>query len=162
MLFAFGSAMKRYTFTARIEPTDNQHSYVLFPFDVRQEFGTGGQVPVKVTFDGVPYTGTMVKYGNPQHMVPLLKPVREQIGKSVGDMVEVVLWRDESVRSVEIPPAFKALLEEAGLLAAFEKLSLTHRKEYVRWVGEAKKEETRRARLTKAIEMVRSGVKTPG
>jgi uncharacterized protein YdeI (YjbR/CyaY-like superfamily) len=33
---------------------------------------------------------------------------------------------------------------------------------YVLWISEAKKEETRSARLTKAIEMLKKGIKTPG
>jgi len=33
-------------------------------------------------------------------------------------------------------------------------MSYTHRKEYVNWINEAKKEETRQRRLIKAIEML--------
>jgi uncharacterized protein YdeI (YjbR/CyaY-like superfamily) len=46
--------------------------------------------------------------------------------------------------------------------ATFDKLSFTHRREYVRWIEEAKREETRARRVTKAVEMLREGVKTPG
>ena len=53
-------------------------------------------------------------------------------------------------------------MEQEKLLPFFESLSFTHRKEYCRWITEAKKEETRQNRLTKAIEMLRNGVKTPG
>jgi uncharacterized protein YdeI (YjbR/CyaY-like superfamily) len=42
------------------------------------------------------------------------------------------------------------------------KLSYTHRKEYCRWITEAKKEETRLKRLEKAIEMLKQRVSTPG
>ena len=118
-------------------------------------------MPVKVAFDGVSYTGTMVKYGRPQHMLPMLKAIREQIGKGPGDTVAVVLERDESIRTVEVPPELAKLLKKERLLPVFEKLSYTHRKEYCRWITEAKKEETRQTRLAKAIEMIRSGVKTP-
>jgi uncharacterized protein YdeI (YjbR/CyaY-like superfamily) len=48
------------------------------------------------------------------------------------------------------------------LLAGFEKLSYNHRKEYVRWITEAKKEETRQSRIAKAVAMLQKGVKTPG
>jgi uncharacterized protein YdeI (YjbR/CyaY-like superfamily) len=41
-------------------------------------------------------------------------------------------------------------------------LSYTHRKEYSRWISEAKKEETRQRRLEKAVEMLKKGVKTSG
>jgi hypothetical protein len=154
--------MKKYKFTARIEPAGGGGAYVLFPYDTEKEFGTKARVPVKVSFNGVAYTGSLVKYGHPQHMLPILKNIREKIGKGPGEMVDVVLERDGAVRTVEVPPPFAALLKKEKLLAGFEKLSFTHRKEYCRWVGEARREETRQARMTKAIDMLRSGVKTPG
>ena len=158
--------MKQYKFKGTIEsavgPSGRGGAYVLFPYDVEKEFGTRGQVPVKVVFDGVPYTGTMVKYGRPQHMLPMLKAIRDQIGKGPGDTVSVVVERDESVRTVEVPPELQKLLKKEGLLPFFERLSYTHRKEYCRWITEAKKEETRQSRLAKAVTMLRDGVKTPG
>ena len=157
--------MKQYKFKAKIEEAGSPGgcgACVLFPYDVEKEFGTRGQVPVKVTYDGVPYTGTMVKYGRPEHMLPLMKDIRAKIGKGPGDTVSVVVKRDETVRTVEIPPEFKARMKKEKLLEFFESLSYTHRKEYVRWITEAKKEETRVARAAKAIEMLHNKVKTPG
>jgi hypothetical protein len=154
--------MKKYTFKASIEAASSGGACVLFPYDTEKEFGTRGQVRVKASFDGVPYAGSLVKYGRPQHMLPILKAIREQIGKGPGDSVSVVIERDETVRILEIPPTLKTQLKSEGLLAGFEKLSFTHRKEYCRWISEAKKEETRQNRLTKAIAMLRKGVKTPG
>jgi len=153
--------MKKYKFKATIESAGSG-ACILFPFDVEKEFGTRGQIPVTATFDGVAYTGSMVKYGRPEHMIPILKAIREEIGKGPGDTIDVVIERDESVRTVEIPAEFAALMKREKLLAAFEKLSYTHRKEYCRWITDAKKEETRKSRLTRAVEMLRAGVKTPG
>jgi len=119
-------------------------------------------VRVKAAFDGVPYSGSLIKYGHPQHMMPILKEIRDKIGKGPGDTVAVVIERDESVRTVDVPAPFAALLKKEGLLPVFEKLSYTHRKEYCRWITEAKKEETRQARTAKAIEMLGRGIKTPG
>lgn len=156
--------MKKYSFTATIQTAEvgSGGAYILFPHDVEKEFGTKGRVPVRATFDGIPYTGSLVKYGQPQHMLGILKALREQLGKQSGDKVKVELWKDEAVRTVEVPPDFAALLKREKLLSVFEKLSYTHRKEYVRWITEAKKEETRAARLTKSIAMLREGIKTPG
>ena len=153
--------MKNYRFKAKIESAPGGGAYVLFPYDTEKEFGTKGKVPVKATFDGVPYTGSLIKYGQPQHMLGLLKSIREQVGKGPGDTIDVTIQRDELPRVVEIPPAFQKLLKKEGLLRTFETLSYTHRKEYCRWITEAKKEETRFARLTKAIEMLKKGIKTP-
>ena len=154
--------MKKYTFRATIQPGIGGGAGIVFPFDVEKEFGTRAKVPVKSTLDGVPYTGSLIKCGATEHMLGVLKAIREQIGKGPGDTIDVVVWKDEEERTVEIPAEFKRLLKEEGLLAGFEKLSFTHRKEYCRWIAEAKKEETKLARLAKAAEMLRKGVKTPG
>lgn len=158
--------MKQYKFNATIEsvegPSGRGGACVLFPYDVEKEFGTEGQVPVKITFDGVPYTGTMVKYGRPEHMLPMLKAIREKIGKGPGDIVTVTVERDNSARTIEVPPELEKLLKKEKLLPFFDSLSYTNRKEYCRWITEAKKEETRQARLAKAVTMLRNGVKTPG
>ncbi len=156
------SAKKSYKFSARIEAGDGGGAYVLFPFDVVQEFGARGRVPVRASLDGVQYTGTMIKYGHPQHMLPVLKAIREQIGKAPGDLVEVEIQLDESERTLEIPAEFEKRMREHNVLEVFAHLSFTHRREYCRWITAAKREETRSRRLAKAVEMLRDGVKTPG
>jgi hypothetical protein len=153
--------MKQYKFTATIQPNSGGAPFVFFPYDTKQEFGTRAQIRVKATFDGVPYSGALVKYADPQHLLPVTNNICAQIGKGPGDRVSVVIERDESVRTIEIPAALKAMLKKEGLLPVFEKLSYTHRREYIRWITEAKKEETRITRQGKAIDMLRKGVKTP-
>ena len=118
--------------------------------------------PVKATFDGVPYSGSLIKYGNPLHMLEVLKGIRKQTGKGPGDIIEVVVWRDEEVRTVEVPAQFENLMKKEGLLPVFKKLSYTRRRDYCRWMTEVKKEETRLKRLEKAIEILKKGAKTPG
>jgi hypothetical protein len=156
--------MKKYKFKARIQEATvgTGGAFVLFPYDVEKEFGTKGRVAVRATLDGAPYQGSLIKYGQPQHMLGVLKSIRELIGKQAGDTIDVVVSKDEGERTVEIPTAFKSQLKTEGLLAGFEKLSYTHRKEYVRWIEEAKKEETRQNRMARAVAMLRKGVKMPG
>jgi bifunctional DNA-binding transcriptional regulator/antitoxin component of YhaV-PrlF toxin-antitoxin module len=154
--------MKRYKFRAKIEPGDRGGAYVVFPFDIQKQFGTKGKVPVQATFNGVQYRGSLVKYGQPQHVLGVEKAIREEIGKQPGDTVDVVVWKDEEERTVEIPPEFAKLLKKEDLLPTFEKLSYTHRKEYCRWITDAKKEETRIRRLANSIEMLKKGIRSPG
>jgi hypothetical protein len=153
--------MKTYKFNARIESASLGGACVYFPYNVEEEFGTRGRVPVKATFDGVPYSGSMVKYGAPLHILGILKSIREQIGKGPGDTVEVTIQKDDTERTVDVPAEFQQLLKKEKLLPVFEKLSYSHKREYCRWVAEAKREETRANRLVKAVELLRSGVKTP-
>lgn len=154
--------MMKYKFTAAIQPAPGGGAYVFFPYDVQKEFGAKSKIPIKATFNGMPCTGSLIPYGMPQHMLHVSKAIREQLGKQPGDTIDVQLWTDEEIRTLEIPPDLAALLRKEKLLPVFEKLSYTHRKEYCRWITEAKKEETRAARLEKAIAMLRKGVKTPG
>ncbi len=154
--------MKKYKFKAQLQAGRGGGAYVFFPYDVEKEFGTKGKVPVQATFDGVPYKGSLFKYSYSQHVLGILKSIREQIGKQPGDTVDLAIWKDEELRTVEIPADFRNRLKKESLLPIFEKLSYTHRKEYCRWITEAKKEETRLRRLEKAVEMLRNGMKTPG
>jgi hypothetical protein len=154
--------MKTYKFKARIEAGDGGGAYVLFPYDTEKEFATKGKVPVKATLQGVPYAGSLMRMGCPQHMLGVPKAIRVQLGKSPGDTIDVELWKDDEARTLEVPAAFEELMKKEGLLPAFEKLSYTHRKEYCRWIADAKKEETRLKRLEKAVGMLRNGIKSPG
>jgi hypothetical protein len=154
--------MKKYKFEAEIQAGRGGGAYVVFPYDVEKEFGTKGNVPVNATIDGVPDKGALFRMGMPDHMLAVHKSTRDQIGKRPGDIVTVELWKDEEPREVIVPPAFKARMEKAGVLGFFEGLSFTHRKEYCRWVTEAKKEETRARRLESALELMKKGARSPG
>jgi bifunctional DNA-binding transcriptional regulator/antitoxin component of YhaV-PrlF toxin-antitoxin module len=154
--------MKKYKFDAEIQAGRGGGAYVVFPYETEKEFGTKGKVPVNATIDGISDRGGLFTMGMPHHILGVPKAIRQQIGKSPGDIVTVVLWKDEEPREVEVPPTFKALMKKTGVLAFFESLNFTHRKEYCRWITEAKKEETRARRLEKALEMLKKGVRTPG
>ncbi|MFH0988736.1 MAG: YdeI/OmpD-associated family protein [bacterium] len=61
---------------------------------------------------------------------------------------------------IVVPKDFQSLLEkDKKMKEYFESLAYTHKKEYVRWIEEAKKEETRKRRLKKAIEILRDKMK---
>lgn len=153
--------MKTWKFEAEIHAADGGGAYVLFPYDVEKEFGTKGRIPVHASFNGVSYQGSLIKYGHPRHMLGMPKAIREQTGTAPGDTVSIELWRDDQPRTLEVPKELEQAMRRAGVLADFNALSYTHRKEYCRWISDAKKEETRQNRLTKAVQMLQDGVKTP-
>ena len=155
-------AEKKLKFKAKIEPAGMGGTFVLFPYDTEKEFGIRGKVPVKATMDGVPYTGSLMKCGLADHAMHVPKAIREELGKNVGDVLDVTVWRDHEERVLEVPAELARVMKKEGLLQFFDSLSYTHRKEYCRWISEAKKEETRAKRLEKAVEMMRAKVKTPG
>lgn len=157
-----GDTPKRYRFRATIEPGDGGGAYVLFPYDAEQEFSAHGRVAISCTFDGVPYSGPLIKYGRPELILPVLKNIREQTGKSVGDQLDVVLWRDTTERVLEIPEDLVHVIDSEGLREFFDSLSPTHRREYCRWITEAKRADTRASRLKRAAQMLHDKIKAPG
>jgi uncharacterized protein YdeI (YjbR/CyaY-like superfamily) len=70
----------------------------------------------------------------------------------------VAIELDDAPRQVEIPEALAtALATDSEASAAFESMAYTHRKDYARWITEAKRDETRQRRVQQALEMIRSG-----
>jgi bifunctional DNA-binding transcriptional regulator/antitoxin component of YhaV-PrlF toxin-antitoxin module len=130
-------------------------AFVLFPYDVEKTFGMKGRIPIKATVNGELYRGSLVKYGHPQHIFPVLKSIREKLGKKIGDSIEITMQIDNSERVVAIPADFHKILKANKLELAFDKMSYTHRKEYIKWIEDAKKAETRENRIVKAIEMIK-------
>ena len=91
-------------------------------------------------------------------MLLVLKEIREKIGKSVGDEVAVELEEDLEQRQVEVPADVqKALEAEPAAQAYFNRLSYSHQREYIQWITEAKREQTRQSRIKKMIELLDQG-----
>jgi hypothetical protein len=146
---------KKHTFTATITGAGGGGAYVPIPFDVEEAFGKK-RVPVQALINGEPYRGTLVRMGEPHHILIVLKGIRIKIGKDIGDEVEVVLAEDTQPRVVEIPQDFQQALENFPVAKlVFEKMSYTHQKEYVNAILDAKHESTRRDRINKTIEMLK-------
>ncbi|CDW60353.1 CSD and DUF1905 domain containing protein [Trichuris trichiura] len=86
--------MKEYKFDSKIYASEvgKGGAYVIFPYDVREEFGKG-RVKVHATFDGVDYDGSIVNMGVKNedgsicYILGIRKDIRKEIGKDIGDVV---------------------------------------------------------------------------
>lgn len=143
-------------FTTELRDAGRGGSYVEFPYDVEESFGTRGRVAVRVTVNGAPYRGSLVKYRG-VHMVGITKAVRQAAGAEVGDLVEIVLSVDTEERSVDVPADLAAALAaDVRAAVGWDRFSYTHQREYVEAVVEAKREETRAKRVAAAVEAARA------
>ncbi len=150
---------KKQTFTATIKNAGGGGAYVEVPFDVEAAFGSK-KPRVKAMIEGVPYRGILSRMGTEAHLLVVLKDIREKIGKTFGDEVTITVEPDTEPRVIEIPAELrKAFRTEKEARAFFDKLAYTHQREYVMWINEAKREETRQNRILKAIEMLKQGKK---
>lgn len=92
---------KVYEFETFIYSADQKGgAYVIFPYDIREEFGKG-RVKVHAVFDGEPYDGSIVNMGvkdekgNTCYIIGIRKDIRQKIGKQPGDKVFVTISERE-------------------------------------------------------------------
>ena len=87
---------KIYEYEAVIQLADKGGAYVMFPHDIRTEFGKG-RIKVHATFDDEPYDGSIVNMGVKNadgsvcYIIGVLKEIRARIGKQPGDTVRVTM-----------------------------------------------------------------------
>lgn len=130
------------------------------PDDVVESLGAGRRPKVHVTVGGHSYQSTIASMGG-QFLIPLAAEHREAAGLAPGDDVEVHIEPDDAPREVVVPADLAEALEaESEAQRFFGTLSFTHRKEWVRWVEEAKKPETRQARIAKTLTGLAAGKRT--
>src|SRR5215217_6104738 len=128
------------------------------PDEVVEKLGSGKRPPVVVTVGGHTYRTTVAPMGG-AFWIPLAAEHREAAGVVAGDEVDVVVELDSAPREVALPDDLDAAMDDAAR-SAFEALAPSHKKEWVRWVEEAKKPETRATRVEKTVEGLKAGKKT--
>ena len=91
------SEARRFAYDAVLrEDPDSGGAYVVFPWDIRAEFGKG-RLRVRAAFDGIPYEGSIVNMGvkNPDgsicYVIGVLKAIRRSLNKGEGDTIRVVI-----------------------------------------------------------------------
>jgi hypothetical protein len=146
-------------FEAVVEQRDRGF-VVRLPFDPKDAFGRV-RAPVVVTVNGHSFRTTTMRYGGVD-LIGLNREVRDAAGLGAGDRAAFELAADAQPREVELPEALAAALHDDVVARdAFNTLSYTHRREYARWIAEAKREDTRERRVARAVELLRAGVRTP-
>lgn len=145
-----------HTFDAVIEAGPRGGAFVEVPFDVEEVWG-GRRIPVRAAFDDTRYRGSVAFMGG-RPVLGVTRAIRDAIDRGVGDTVRVVVERDDAPRTVAVPTELAAALAtRPDLRERFEGLAFTHRKEYARWVADAKKADTRNRRAARALEMLAEG-----
>ena len=144
-------------FRATVELGGKTATGIEVPEDLVAALGSSRRPPVTVTIGGHSYRTTVARMGG-RFLVPLSAENRTAAGVAAGDLVDVDIEPDPTAREVDVPADLaEALARDDAARATFDGLSFTHRKEWVRWVEEAKKAETRAMRLAKTVESLRAG-----
>ena len=143
--------------TTTLQPRGPAAAVVLDPEDVATVGEGAKRFPVAATINGYTFRNTVTRMGG-EFLLGLNRAVREAARVEAGDTVEVHIELDTAPREVDVPEALAtALAGDPVAKERYDALSYTHRKEYARWIAEAKKEETRDRRVTQSLEMLREG-----
>jgi len=143
--------------TATLEARGPAGAFVLTDEQVAA-LGDGKKAfPVRVTVNGVTLPLRLARMGG-ESLIGLAKAARAQAGVEIGGSYDVEITPETGERTVEVPDDLAAALAaDNAAQAAFTGLAPSHRKEFVRWVTEAKRAATRADRIAKTVEMVREG-----
>ncbi len=151
---------KRFEYTSILMPRTRgiPGTFVGFPYDVREEFNTGGPVRVHCWIDGVHKTGSLVPVGGGEHAIHIRKEILKQIGKQEGDEVHMVVEQNLEPQVLVIPDDFQWLLDEdAELNEKFEALAFSYKRAIVDYIIQAKRPETRVKRIENLIQRIKLG-----
>jgi hypothetical protein len=122
------------------------------PFNVEETYGVKSQVKVRGTINDIPFKSSLMPNGDGTHFMVVNKSIHDAAWVSSGDMVHIVMEQDKDIREVAVPEDLKNALErDDSAKENFEQLSYSHKKEYVDWIEQAKKEETRVKRVEAAL-----------
>ena len=144
------------SFTVDLERVQKTATMFRVPFDLGEVFGRA-RPPLKVTIRGHTWRTTPGVYDGVGHIV-VNRAVKVATGVDAGDRVRVRMELDTDPRTVSVPRDLAAALAaDSGAKQAFASMSFTHRREYVEWVEEAKRVETRARRVASTVERVREG-----
>jgi hypothetical protein len=145
------------TFTTTLVPRGPAAAVVLDDEQVATVGEGAKRFPVLATVNGHTWRTSVARMRG-EFLLGLNREVRAAAGVEAGQTVAVALQLDNAPRELELPePLAKALAADAVAANVFEKLAFTHRKEYARWISEAKREPTQERRVAKALEMLREG-----
>jgi hypothetical protein len=141
------------TFVAVIRAAPRGGAYVEVPARVVTALGGMGRIPVRATFDGIEYRGSIVTMGDTK-VLGVLKAIRAALGKEPGARVRVSVSADTAKRTIDVPADLARALKAGGQRAAFDALSYSHRREYLTWIEGAKKPETRARRVRQTVDRI--------
>lgn len=139
------------TFDWTVPPGETM-GHIVLPFDQRALFGRA-RPPLVVTIGAHSYRSTVAIMAGVT-FVPLRQSNRVAAGVTAGDTVAVTLTLDTAPRTVAVPDDLAAAIAAAGAQAAWDRLSHSHRREWVEAVEGAKRPETRAKRIAAAVAKV--------
>ncbi len=141
-------------FRACVEPPEPMRGLEVPP-EIVEALGGGKRPPVTITINGHSWK-SRVAIMRGRYLLGLSTANRQAAGVVTGDEIDVDVELDAEPRVVAEPADFaRALDADPAARTAYDRLSSSHKREHVLSIESAKKAETRRRRIEKAVAMLR-------
>jgi Bacteriocin-protection, YdeI or OmpD-Associated/Domain of unknown function (DUF1905) len=127
---------------------------ITVPPEVLNCLGGGKRPAVRVTINGHTYPSTIGTM-NGVAKIPVSGAVRAAANINAGDVLDVEVEADHTLRTVTVPDDLAAALAGDPESRTFlDGLSYSRKHAYVSWIEQAKKPETRHARVTQTAALL--------
>jgi hypothetical protein len=130
-------------------------TFIPIPFNPNDVWGIKGRHHISGTVNGYRVRGSLGSDGT-QYFLPLGAAWRRDCGLEAGAKVEVVLSPEGPQSESLSPDVSRALDAEPKAKAFFESLATFYRNTYIKWIESAKRSETRAARISEMIELLKA------
>ncbi len=140
-------------FTATVSRGPGGRVVVAIPFDPSAVWGSKNRHYVTGTVAGTRIRVSVGVNGE-TFFLPLGEAWRRDSGIALGDVVSVVVWPEGPQQETLAEDIAHALTAEPRAREFFESLATFYRRNYVRWIEEAKRPQTRAARVSEMVDLL--------
>ncbi|HEY4560719.1 MAG TPA: YdeI/OmpD-associated family protein [Lysobacter sp.] len=149
-------------FEARLQrpaqPKGAPWSFLVLPAAASAQLRSRGLASVEGSFGGVAFAATLEPDGKGGHWMRLPRSLREAAGVTIGDTVALSIAPAAKEPEPRVPTDLRAALAAApAAKAQWDTLTTVARRDFVQWLGSAKKAETRERRIATACDMLAQG-----
>ncbi|OOQ60067.1 YdeI/OmpD-associated family protein [Mucilaginibacter pedocola] len=136
-------------------------TYVEIPADISAELKPNDKRSFRVRgfLDELPVAGmSLLPMGDGKHMLALRQEIRKALHKSKGAVLRVRLEFDVDFK-LEIPDDLQECLDfEPEAADYLNSITKSHRGYFIKWINDAKTEETRANRIVSTVNAARRGM----
>ncbi len=148
----------RKEFKARLEGAGPGGAWTVLKIPSAVRGGASGRdrIAVRGTLNGFAFRGPIFPTGDGTHILMVDRALQAGARAEKGDLVTLSVEPELPPRAAPLPREFReALARDRKARDAFEALPPSHRREYVDWIREARKAETRARRIDRTLASLR-------
>jgi hypothetical protein len=130
----------------QLESGDRGRVLIFLPFDPKESWGRKQRYYVKGSLNGADFSETLSSKAG-RYYISLSRELRKASGANPGDTAKLIIGLDETQRDDLPQDLILALNKSEKAKALFDKLTTFYRKQYVQWVEDAKRDDSRATRI---------------